>query len=569
MGDLTSSNHQIRKPGSAMYAGNTFSPNSTSPPTPAFRSDIFAKASGSSSGPLYSTSPTAERHPADRVGMMAPLSAAADSSSFAWHQRPAPAVLIRRLPRNIGIDAVKSLLLFAGDLIDAEIIQSPYPDDQKYATAMARFQTTGSAIEVQQRLNGKPNTANEANMIVETYSTTSISGVFERRNTIDVTASRTQTSSASSGRSRYNNTFQPAERVSPPLQSGGSGTNGDFPTPENSAHFQNLFSPQSPLANGVDGNHRISGKSMINDDNADDETGELLKDPIAYAKNGQQTRRATNPAIPVTRFGSLSINSPNGNSNAISSPVSNGYAPPRANGSISGGPGQMQMSNGHSNGANGTYVSNYPRPQYPAVNPADQNPPCNTLYVGNLPIDTNEDELKALFSKVRGYKRLCFRTKANGPMCFVEFEDISFATKALHELYGHPLHNSTKGGIRLSFSKNPLGVRSVQPNGMGPSAAMSPQAMAPGFPGLPNNFSAVSGPPPGLGSPPGLGPSGNYRAGQMGMDGMFANPFGMTNPGFLHQLGPRNYSGGVPQPLGAGTFGREAPDGYSDFHLSR
>ncbi|MGG6494818.1 UNVERIFIED_CONTAM: hypothetical protein NY603_17940, partial [Bacteroidetes bacterium 56_B9] len=99
---------------------------------------------------------------------------------------------------------------------------------------------------------------------------------------------------------------------------------------------------------------------MINDDNADDETGELLKDPIAYAKHGQQTRRATNPAIPVSRFGSLSINSPNGNSNAIPSPVSNGYAPPRANGSISGGPGQMQMSNGHSNGANGTYVSNYP-----------------------------------------------------------------------------------------------------------------------------------------------------------------------------------------------------------------
>ncbi|CAI4218224.1 unnamed protein product [Parascedosporium putredinis] len=89
------------------------------------------------------------------------------------------------------------------------------------------------------------------------------------------------------------------------------------------------------------------------------------------------------------------------------------------------------------------------------VNPADQNPPCNTLYVGNLPIDTSEEELKAIFSKQRGYKRLCFRTKQNGPMCFVEFEDVSFATKALHELYGQPLHNSVKGGIRLSFSKNP------------------------------------------------------------------------------------------------------------------
>ena len=88
------------------------------------------------------------------------------------------------------------------------------------------------------------------------------------------------------------------------------------------------------------------------------------------------------------------------------------------------------------------------------------------MYVGNLPVDTSEDELKAVFSKQRGYKRLCFRTKQNGPMCFVEFEDVSFATKALHELYGHPLHNSVKGGIRLSFSKNteerpPLAKRGV------------------------------------------------------------------------------------------------------------
>ena len=47
-------------------------------------------------------------------------------------------------------------------------------------------------------------------------------------------------------------------------------------------------------------------------------------------------------------------------------------------------------------------------------------------------------------------------------MCFVEFEDIGFATRALAELYGTQLPRaaaSNKGGIRLSFSKNPLGVR--------------------------------------------------------------------------------------------------------------
>lgn len=96
----------------------------------------------------------------------------------------------------------------------------------------------------------------------------------------------------------------------------------------------------------------------------------------------------------------------------------------------------------------------------PPPNPADQNPPCNTLYVGNLPPDTSEIELKEIFSQQPGYRRLCFRTKQNGPMCFVEFEDERFAGAALGELYGHVLSNSVKGGIRLSYSKNPLGVRS-------------------------------------------------------------------------------------------------------------
>lgn len=108
----------------------------------------------------------------------------------------------------------------------------------------------------------------------------------------------------------------------------------------------------------------------------------------------------------------------------------------------------------------------------PPANPADQNPPCNTLYVGNLPPDATEAELRALFMPQKGFRRLLFRTKngsasgtllhSHGPMCFVEFEDVAHATRALAELYGLALPRpggGGKGGIRLSFSKNPLGVR--------------------------------------------------------------------------------------------------------------
>ncbi|KAG1451885.1 hypothetical protein G6F56_007968 [Rhizopus delemar] len=91
----------------------------------------------------------------------------------------------------------------------------------------------------------------------------------------------------------------------------------------------------------------------------------------------------------------------------------------------------------------------------------DQNPPCNTLYVGNLPSNTNQEELRSVFSKCEGYKRMSYRIKSTqqGPMCFVEFEDVLCATQAMTSLQAYMLSNSVKGGIRLSFSKNPLFIK--------------------------------------------------------------------------------------------------------------
>ena len=565
-----------------VYPHSTFAP-STSPPAANFRSDPFNhQSSPQLSAPLYVTSPTLERHPSDRPGVMPPSLSVniSDQPNYGRDTRPAPAVVIRRLPRNMGAESLRSMLLFAGDLIDTEFIRSPYPEDQGFSAAVARFQTSTGALEAQQKLHGKPNATKEANMIVEAHGGGSIVGGFERRHTLESPAPRTQTSPASSGgsngaptsRSRYGSTFQSGDSVSPPLPSSSSGGNGELPFPENSAHFQNLFSPQSPLANGVDRHHRVSGKSVINDDSADDETGELLKDPVAYAKSGQHpmARRPTNPQVPISRFGNLSLNTGAGGGCAAPT-TSNGLTSPRSAAGMQATMSPMSPSNMGGIGPNGAFVPNYPRPQYPPVNPADQNPPCNTLYVGNLPVDTSEDELKSVFSKQRGYKRLCFRTKQNGPMCFVEFEDVSFATKALHELYGHPLHNSVKGGIRLSFSKNPLGVRSGQTSGYGSNAVMSPQAMAPGY-GMLNGstFSAVSGPPPGLGTPAGMMDGGYRSPTGTGMDGMFSAPFGMSPHDFVNQLSPRNYSGGVPPNLGSGAFGRDNRNSnYNDFALGR
>jgi RNA recognition motif-containing protein len=71
----------------------------------------------------------------------------------------------------------------------------------------------------------------------------------------------------------------------------------------------------------------------------------------------------------------------------------------------------------------------------------------NTLYVGNLPaisppaLPPNflEESLRSMFQTCPGYKRMSFRQKINGPMCFVEFEDIHFAANCIQNLYGHTL----------------------------------------------------------------------------------------------------------------------------------
>lgn len=326
----------------------------------------------------------------------------------------------------------------------------------------------------------------------------------------------------------------------------------------------------------------VDSKSLINNgaQEDDDETGELLKDPIRYAELGSlslQPRRATNPQIlpPIQRMQSLSLNTSQNGQQSLS-----GYPSPTGIQQPSSAMSPTMMSNSLHQFPNGNTSSNqhYQRNTFPPVNPADQNPPCNTLYVGNLPIDTSEDELKAMFSKQRGYKRLCFRTKQNGPMCFVEFEDVSFATKALHELYGHPLHNSIKGGIRLSFSKNPLGVRSGQGQSIpGPSASSGGLS---GMVGMGSGmsgpiFNSANGPPPGLSAPPGLGPSrvqygavmnplanvnGQYNGSAFTSNSTWSSPNYITNASnTMSGTSPPTYSGSASNSMSTSMNGTVSP----------
>ncbi|KAL4888801.1 hypothetical protein BDV59DRAFT_187816 [Aspergillus ambiguus] len=306
------------------------------------------------------------------------------------------------------------------------------------------------------------------------------------------------------------------------------------------------------------------------DQDVDEETGELLKDPVGYAENGHagaamsaaastsaSARRATNPPFPTSQFAGLSL------STNIASPPPPNYTPGGSAQNLPMGlptPSSAYPQQSINNiGAPNPLVAygnpHTPRHSYPAANPNDMNPPCNTLYVGNLPPDASEEELKALFIKQRGYKRLCFRNKQNGPMCFVEFEDVGTAGKTLTELYGYRLSNSAKTGIRLSFSKNPLGVRSSQPSAS--NAAMASQNAVAGGSSLGamhnHMYSNVNGPPPGLMAPPGLGPRMHHPHAQVPANGSY-NP----NAG-LGIRGPMNSAMSPIPPLGGGAGANDVP----------
>lgn len=62
-----------------------------------------------------------------------------------------------------------------------------------------------------------------------------------------------------------------------------------------------------------------------------------------------------------------------------------------------------------------------------AVSNTKDNPPCNTLFVGNLGDTVSEAELRQLFGTLAGFRQLKLIRGARSVTCFVEFNDLPSA----------------------------------------------------------------------------------------------------------------------------------------------
>ncbi|KAI8474159.1 MAG: hypothetical protein J3K34DRAFT_456979 [Monoraphidium minutum] len=123
------------------------------------------------------------------------------------------------------------------------------------------------------------------------------------------------------------------------------------------------------------------------------------------------------------------------------------------------------------------------RPQSfsPVTNLRD-NPPCNTLFIGNLGDSVSEAEMRALFSSQPGYRQMKIVKGGRNTTAFVEFASVGGAMLTHQALQGAVLASSDRGGVRLQFSKNPFGRRDDCPRDQSdappPAAAAAAAAAA-------------------------------------------------------------------------------------------
>jgi RNA recognition motif-containing protein len=81
-------------------------------------------------------------------------------------------------------------------------------------------------------------------------------------------------------------------------------------------------------------------------------------------------------------------------------------------------------------------------------------PPCQTLFVGKIPLNTPERDLRALFEACDGFQSLTYKSTGPRPCAFVEFKSVDCGTGALHQLHNYQLPGA-KHPLNVSYAKKP------------------------------------------------------------------------------------------------------------------
>ncbi|KAM7483968.1 hypothetical protein LguiB_008551 [Lonicera macranthoides] len=88
---------------------------------------------------------------------------------------------------------------------------------------------------------------------------------------------------------------------------------------------------------------------------------------------------------------------------------------------------------------------------YVPVQNTKDNPPCNTLFIGNLGENINEEELRGIFILQPGFKQMKILRQERHTVCFIEFEDVNSATNVHRSLQGAVIPSSSSIGMRIQY----------------------------------------------------------------------------------------------------------------------
>ena len=84
--------------------------------------------------------------------------------------------------------------------------------------------------------------------------------------------------------------------------------------------------------------------------------------------------------------------------------------------------------------------------------------PIDTIMISNISLSTTEENLSTIMNGFAGYKRS--KLINNGKFCtaWVQFEDVKGAEAAINSLNGSSTLALDAQGLRVAFSKKPMGV---------------------------------------------------------------------------------------------------------------
>jgi RNA recognition motif-containing protein len=92
----------------------------------------------------------------------------------------------------------------------------------------------------------------------------------------------------------------------------------------------------------------------------------------------------------------------------------------------------------------------------------NDNPPCDTLFIGNVSPSVSDEEIAAYFRSVKGdlFKACKVNRNNNRVSAFVQFVDVPTAQEVHESEQGKELPGSDRGPMRIQFSRNALGATS-------------------------------------------------------------------------------------------------------------